>query len=285
MSSLSHGARRERGQAPRGRREARPGFRCGECGWAAQSGSAAAASARPGARSRSTARRRGADDRRGRVTDRPRVPIGRGRRPTGRRPLDRRARAGPGARRRAGARRGGAARGRARRRQVDAAAGRGGASAADAGARRCTSRVRSRPAQVRLRADRIGALRRPAATWPPRPTWPPCSATWTRCEPRCSSSTRCRPSPPPRSTARPAASPRSGRSAAALIRRPRQRGMATLLVGPRHQGRHRSPGPRLLEHLVDVVLPASRATGTRGCAWSGRSRTATAPPTRSAASS
>ena len=67
--------------------------------------------------------------------------------------------------------------------------------------------------QVRLRADRIGALTT-ISIWRPRPTSPPSSVTWTRSSRPCWSSTPSRPSPPPRSTARPAAWPRSARSPA-----------------------------------------------------------------------
>ena len=88
---------------------------------------------------------------------------------------------------------------------------------------------------------------------PPRPTWPPCSATSTRSSPTCWSSTRCRPSPAPRSTAPPAASRQVREVAAALIRVAKERGIATVLVG--HVTKDGSiAGPRLLEHLVDVVL-------------------------------
>ena len=55
------------------------------------------------------------------------------------------------------------------------------------------------------------------------------------------------------STACPAASPRSARSPPRWSRWPRTRGIATVWSGtsPRTA---RSPGPRVLEHLVDVVL-------------------------------
>ena len=71
---------------------------------------------------------------------------------------DRRRRARPGARRRAGARRGGAARRRARRRQVDAAARRAPPRSRASGRRCSIVTGEESAAQVRLRADRIGAL-------------------------------------------------------------------------------------------------------------------------------
>ena len=68
----------------------------------------------------------------------------------------------------------------------------------------------------------------------------------------------------------------------ALVRVAKRRGMAVIIVG--HVTKDGAiAGPRMMEHLVDVVL-ASRATGTRGSGWSGRPRTATARPTRWAAS-
>lgn len=71
--------------------------------------------------------------------------------------------------------------------------------------------------------------------------------------------------------------------AGALIRASKERGMATLLVG--HVTKDGAiAGPRLLEHLVDVVL-SFEGTGTPGCGWCAASRTVTGRPTRSAASS
>ena len=66
--------------------------------------------------------------------------------------------------------------------------------------------------QVRLRADRIGAVTTRSVPRRRDRACPPCSRTSTRCSRRCSWSTPCRPSPPPRSTAPPAASPRSALS-------------------------------------------------------------------------
>ena len=69
---------------------------------------------------------------------------------------------------------------------------------------------------------------------------------------------------------------------AALVRQAKSRGMATLLVG--HVTKDGTvAGPRVLEHLVDVVL-SSRVSGPPGCAWCAPRRTASARSTRSAAS-
>ena len=108
-------------------------------------------------------------------------------------------------------------------------------------------------AQVRLRAERIGALDERAATSPPRPTWPRCSATSTRSRPTSSSSTPCRPCPRAEVDGSAGGVTQVREVAAALIRVAKERGIATVLVG--HVTKDGSiAGPRVLEHLVDVVL-------------------------------
>ena len=71
--------------------------------------------------------------------------------------------------------------------------------------------------------------------------------------------------------------------AAALIQVAKARGIAIAPRRPRHQGRldRRPAGARAPRRRRAC---SSRATGTPGCAWCARSRTASAPPTRSAAS-
>ena len=120
------------------------------------------------------------------------------------------------------------------------------------GLARCTSPARSPP--PRCGCGPTGSARcATSCSWPPRPTWPRCSATSTRSSPTCSSSTRCRPSPARRSTASPGGVSQVREVAAALIRVAKERGIATVLVG--HVTKDGSiAGPRLLEHLVDVVL-------------------------------
>ena len=55
--------------------------------------------------------------------------------------------------------------------------------------------------------------------------------------------------------------------AGALIRGAKERGMATLLVG--HVTKDGAiAGPRLLEHLVDVVLQLRGRPALPGCGWS-----------------
>ena len=118
-------------------------------------------------------------------------------------------------------------------------------------------------AQVRLRADRIGARRATGSTSPPRPTCRPCSGHVEQVAARrCWSSTRSRRSAPPRSTAPPAASRQVREVAADLIRVAKERGIATRARRPRHQGRldrraarAGAPGRRR--------AASSRATGTR----------------------
>ena len=136
-------------------------------------------------------------------------------------------------------------------------------------------------AQVRLRAERIEAMatslylasETDLATvlgqiGQIRPTW------W--------SSTRSRPSPAAEVEGSAGNVAQVREVAASLIQLAKSRGIAIMLVG--HVTKDGSiAGPRVLEHLVDVWC-SSRATGTRGCGWSALSRTVTAPPTRSAAS-
>jgi DNA repair protein RadA/Sms len=70
--------------------------------------------------------------------------------------------------------------------------------------------------------------------------------------------------------------------AGALIRVAKERGIATVLVG--HVTRTGPSPVRGCSSTSSTWSCTSRATGTRGCAWCAGSRTATAPPTRSAAS-
>ena len=167
-------------------------------------------------------------------------------------PHQRRARARPGARRRHRARRGRAARRRAGRRQVHAAArGRRGRPPAR-GCAPSTSPARSPPPRSGC-APTAPAASTTSSTSPPRPTWARCSATSRRSGPSCWSSTPCRPSAPPTSTASPAASPRSRRSRPRWSGWPRPRTSPPCMVG--HVTKDGSiAGPRVLEHLVDVVL-------------------------------
>ena len=58
-------------------------------------------------------------------------------------------------------------------------------------------------AQVRLRADRIGAVSR-TSFWPPRPTSARCSSTWRRCNPALLIVDSVQTISPPASTACPA---------------------------------------------------------------------------------
>ncbi len=107
-------------------------------------------------------------------------------------------------------------------------------------------------AQVRLRAGRTGRAAATSSTSRARPTSPSSSARSTRCGPRSSSSTRCRPSPHRSSTASRAASRQVKEVAATLIRVAKERDLPVLLVG--HVTKDGTiAGPRMLEHLVDVV--------------------------------
>ncbi|MEJ7704904.1 MAG: AAA family ATPase [Geodermatophilaceae bacterium] len=88
---------------------------------------------------------------------------------------------------------------------------------------------------------------------PRRPTSARSWRTSTRCGPACSSSTRCRRSPRPPRTARAGGVTQVRAVTAALIAAAKERGIATVLVG--HVTKDGAiAGPRLLEHLVDVVL-------------------------------
>ena len=68
-----------------------------------------------------------------------------------------------------------------------------------------------------------------------------------------------------------------------LIRVAKARGIADPAGRPRHQGRL-DRRARACSSTWSTSSCSSRATGTPGCGWCARSRTATAPPTRSAAS-
>ena len=107
--------------------------------------------------------------------------------------------------------------------------------------------------QVRLRADRTGGVARRAL--PRRRDRPRRGAQPHRAGPprRCSWSTRCRPSAPPSIDGAPGGVTQVKEVAAALIRVAKTRNITTVLVG--HVTKDGSiAGPRVLEHLVDVVL-------------------------------
>ena len=91
------------------------------------------------------------------------------------------------------------------------------------------------------------------STWPPRPTWRRCSATSTRSSPACWCSTRCRPSPRPASTGCAGGVTQVRAVTAALVARGQGARHRDRPGRARHQGRQVA-GPRVLEHLVDVVL-------------------------------
>ena len=108
-----------------------------------------------------------------------------------------------------------------------------------------------RPGAAAGRADR--GARRAAAASRPRPTWPPCSATSTRCgrDLLVLDSVQTVASAEVDGSAGGVTQVRE--VAAALIRVAKERAMATVLVG--HVTKDGSiAGPRVLEHLVDVVL-------------------------------
>ena len=141
---------------------------------------------------------------------------------------------------------------RARRRQVARCCSRSPPDRARAAAAPSTSPARSPPPRCGC-APTAPAASTTSSTSPPRPTSAPCSATSSRCARPCWSSTRCRPSAPPGSTGVPGGVTQVKEVAAALVRVAKTRGMATVLVG--HVTKDGAiAGPRVLEHLVDVVL-------------------------------
>ena len=133
---------------------------------------------------------------------------------------------------------------------------------------RCCSRWRRRPracasapstSPARSRRPRSGcAPTAPAGSTtscssPPRPTSARCSPTSRRSDRRCWSSTPCRPSVPSGIDGVPGGVTQVKEVAAALIRVAKTRNITTVLVG--HVTKDGSiAGPRVLEHLVDVVL-------------------------------
>ena len=133
-----------------------------------------------------------------------------------------------------------------------------------AGPARCSSPARSR--RLRSGCGPSGAARLPRSTSPPRPTWPPCSATSTG---RARTGGR-RLDPdhrPPRGRGSAGRRRAGTRGAAALIRVAKDRGISVVLVG--HVTKDGSiAGPRVLEHLVDVVLyfEGERHARLRWCA-------------------
>ena len=231
----------------------RPAFRCAECGWSAAKwvgrcgecqawGTVDEVGAPP-----SSARSRPA-----RSAHRP----GRSREvdvEAARSQPDRGRRARPGARRRAGARGGGPARRRARASASRRCCSRSPpAPPATAGGRSVVTGEES-AAQVRLRAERIGALdRRPLPRRRDRPGGGARPHRRGRAR-ACWSSTRCRPSRSADVDGAAGGVTQVREVAAALIAVAKERGIATVLVG--HVTKDGSiAGPRVLEHLVDVVL-------------------------------
>ena len=164
----------------------------------------------------------------------------------------RRPRARPGARRRHGPRGGRAARRRARRRQVHAAA-RGGRPDGPLRAARALRHRRG----VRLPG---AAARRPhrrrsttSSTSPRRPTWARCSATSRRCGPQLLVVDSVQTIGAADVDGVPGGVTQVKEVAAALVRVAKTQNIATVLVG--HVTKDGSiAGPRVLEHLVDVVL-------------------------------
>ena len=123
--------------------------------------------------------------------------------------------------------------------------------AARAAGPRWWSAARSRRARCGCGPSATGACTS-GSTWPPRPTSARCSATSTRSSRACSCSTRCRPLHG-RRRRRPGGVTQVRAVTAALVAVAKERGIATVLVG--HVTKDgRSPVPRVLEHLVDVVL-------------------------------
>ncbi len=100
---------------------------------------------------------------------------------------------------------------------------------------------------------------------------------------RCWWSTRCRPSPRAEVEGAPGGVTQVREVAGALIRVAKDRGLATVLVG--HVTKDGSiAGPRAARAPRRRRAALRGRAARTGCAWSAPSRTATAPPTRSAAS-
>ena len=137
-------------------------------------------------------------------------------------------------------------------------------------------------AQVRTRAERIEAMARTLYLASETDLGDRARPDRRRSSPSWSSSTRCRRSAAPRSRGRPATSARSARSPPRSSRWPRRAASrcCSSATSPRTG---RSPA-RACSSTSSTSSCSSRATGTRGCGWCARSRTGTAPPTRSAAS-
>ena len=189
------------------------------------------------------------------------------------------------------------------------------ASPASASPRCCWTWPRRRPAraptlyvtgeesacQVRLRADRIERARRPPVPGGRDRPRPPCSATSTTSSPSLLVLDSVQTVASPEIDGAPGGMAQVREVAGALIRASKERGMSTLLVG--HVTKDGAiAGPRLLEHLVDVVLqlrgrparaPAPgprrqepvRRRRTRSAASSCTTRASPASPTRPGSSS
>ena len=108
-------------------------------------------------------------------------------------------------------------------------------------------------AQVRLRAERLGALAARPARRRRDVAAARASPTSNGARPTCSRSTRSRPSTIPTFPARRARSPRCATARTGSCSRPRNASCATVLVG--HVTKDGTlAGPRVLEHVVDTVL-------------------------------
>ena len=132
-----------------------------------------------------------------------------------------------------------------------------------------------RPGAAARRADR--RRRRRPCTSPPRPTSAAVLGHVEAVAPDAArASTPCRPSASPDVDGSAGGVTQVREVAGALIAVAKHRNITTLLVG--HVTKDGSiAGPRVLEHLVDVVLPVRGRPRTAGCAWCARPRTATAP--------
>ena len=142
-------------------------------------------------------------------------------------------------------------------------------------------RPRSRAQQVRLRAERLGALP-PSCGWWPRPSLPARRRpTSTQVAPDVvvvdSIQTRARPRARRRRRAR---SRRCASARTASCRWPKAPGVADRARRPRHQGRRPRRAPRARARRRHRAR-RSRATATTRCGCCGRSSTASAPPTSS----
>ena len=120
-------------------------------------------------------------------------------------------------------------------------------------------------------------------TWPPRPTWTRSSRTCPPCEPRLLIIDSVQTIAAGDVDGVPGGVTQVREVAAALTAVAKEQGDVDHPGRPRHQGRlgGRARAPW---STWSTWCCTSRATGTRGCGWSARSRTGTGRPTRSAAS-